>query len=338
MTKRTRLFVVIAAGILVLGLGTGLLASYMGIQNLTLIGGNGPQEFAYVPSDAGVLAYADIRAVMDSEVRQKLMALHPGTSHADEFKEKTGINIETDVDSIVAAFGTENSENAPPLVLARGRFDQVRLEGFAREEGGVVEDYKGTRLITNDNFAVAFVEAGVVALGGAAAVRRAIDTKLAGGNVTTNKELMQLVDDVDDGTVWGVARLDALNGIRLPDEVKARIPAINWFSVKGLINGGIEGQLRAEARDETAAQDLRQVLQGLLALGRMQVGPEHPEFSDFIASLQLTGQGKTISLGFSIPSAMIDALTAMRGSRPRETQPEATPEPEAPSQPAPPAL
>ena len=55
MTKRTRLFVLIAAGILVVGLGTCLLASYKGIQNLTLIGGNGHEEFAYVPSDARVL-------------------------------------------------------------------------------------------------------------------------------------------------------------------------------------------------------------------------------------------------------------------------------------------
>ena len=78
MTKRTRLFVVIAAGILVVGLGTGLLASYMGIQNLTLIGGNGPEEFAYVPADARVLGFANVRAVMDSELRRKLMELHPG--------------------------------------------------------------------------------------------------------------------------------------------------------------------------------------------------------------------------------------------------------------------
>ena len=49
MTKRTRLFVVIAAGILVVGLGTGLLASYMGIQNLTLIGGNGLQSSRMCP-------------------------------------------------------------------------------------------------------------------------------------------------------------------------------------------------------------------------------------------------------------------------------------------------
>jgi hypothetical protein len=342
MTKRTRLFVLIAAGILVVGLGTGLLASYVGIQNLTLIGGNGPEEFAYVPSDARVLAFANMRAVMDSEVRRKLMELHPGADHADQFQERTGINIQTDIDSVVAAI-TSDTVSGPPLVLARGRFDQVRLEGFAREEGGVVEDYKGTRLITHDDFGVAFVEPGVVALGSPAAVRRAIDTKLGdAGNVTTNAELMQLVQDIDDGTVWGVARLDSLTSVQLPEELRAKIPAISWVSAKGLINGGIEGLIRAEARDEAAAQDLRQVIQGFVALARLQVGPEHPEISDFIASLQLTGQGKTVSLGFSIPSAMIDALTALRArTRPQEALPDSAPtpsEPEAPTVPAPPAL
>ena len=60
MTKKTRLFVFIAGGVLVAGLGTGLVASYVGIQNLTLIGGNGPAEFAYVPSDARALGYAPL--------------------------------------------------------------------------------------------------------------------------------------------------------------------------------------------------------------------------------------------------------------------------------------
>ena len=340
MTKRTRLFVAIAAGILMVGLGTGLLASYMGVQNLTLIGGNGPEEFAYVAADTQVLGFANVRAVMDSDVRRKLMELHPGAGNADQFQERTGINIETDIDSVLAAVPSNTfDEKSPPLVLARGRFDQVRLEGFARDEGGVVEDYKGKRLITHDNFAVAFVEPGLVALGGPAAVRRAIDTKLDGAaNVTANAELMQLVKDIDNGTVWGVARLDSLPSMNIPDELKSKIPAISWLSAKGLINGGIEGLLRVEARDETAAQDLRQVIQGFVALGRMQVGPEHPEISDFISSLQLTGQGKTVSLGFAVPSAMIDVLTNLRAGRPRQVDPEAPAAPEAPSRPAPPAL
>jgi hypothetical protein len=340
MTKRTRLFVAIAAGILVAGLGTGLLASYMGLQNLTLIGGNGPDEFSYVPSDARMLAYANVRGVMDSEVRRKLMELHPGAPNADQFQERTGINIEQDIDTIVAALTAEGT-SGPPLVIARGRFDQVRLEGLARDEGGVVAEHQGKRLITHDDFALAFVEPGVVALGHPAAVRRAIDTKVTGtGNITTNEELMQLVRNIDDGTVWAVARLDSLGGIKLPEEVTSRLPAINWLSIKGLVNGGIEGQINAEARDEVAAQDLRQVIQGFVALGRLQVGPNHPEINEFVRSLQLTGQGKTVSLGFSVPSAMIDALTALRGRLPGQPRPDAGAPvtPEAPAGPAPPAL
>ena len=345
MTKRTRLFVLIAAGILVVGLGTGLLASYMNIQTLTLIGGNGPEEFAYVPADAQVLGFANVRAVMDSEVRRKLMELHPGANNADRFQERTGINVTQDIDSVVAAVTPDVTEgHGPPLVLARGRFDQVRLEGVAREEGGVVEDYKGIRLITHDNFGMAFVEPGVVALGVPAAVRRAIDTKLAGSaNITSNDELMKLVKQVGGGTVWGVARFDALTGVRIPAEVRDRLPSISWFSIKGVIDGGIDGLISAEARDDQAAQDLRQVVQGFVALGRMQAGPNHPEIADFLNSLQLTGQGRTVSLGFSVPPAMIDMLGALRaGRRPGQVQPspEPSPSPERsePSRPAPPAL
>ena len=74
MTNRTRRFLFVATGILVVGLGTGLVASYMGgLQGLTLIGGNGPAELEYVSADARMVAFANVRDVMDSELRQKLM-------------------------------------------------------------------------------------------------------------------------------------------------------------------------------------------------------------------------------------------------------------------------
>ena len=188
MTKRTRLFLAVASGILVVGLGTGLVAAYVGgFQNLTIIGGDGPAELAYVPADARVLAYADVRDVMDSELRRKLSAApardHTGQQH---FKEHTGIDLETDIDYLVAALRQDQSpEGEPPLVLAKGRFDEVRIEGLILEQGGVVEDYKGSRLLVQDeqNLAIVFVEPGLVAIGAADAVRTAIDTKAAGANV-----------------------------------------------------------------------------------------------------------------------------------------------------------
>ena len=114
--------------------------------------------------------------------------------------------------------------------------------------------------------------AGLVAVGGPVAVKKAIDTKAAGGqNATDNDELMRLIRDVDDGTVWAVAKFDAIAGSRLPREFAGKLPQISWFSVKGVVGSGIDGQVRAEARDDAAAQDLRQVVQGFMALGLVVV-------------------------------------------------------------------
>src|SRR5678816_1335898 len=172
MSKRTRLFVAVASAILVVGLCTGLL-----------------------------VAYANVRDVMDSELRRKLSTLQPDSSRGPEhFKEQTGIDLETDVDYIVASFAGmgEPPQGEPPLVLARGRFDQVRIEGLVRDQGGTVEEYKGARLLVNqeNRLALVFLEPGLVAIGGPAAVRASIDTKAAGSSVKNNDEVMRLVRDL----------------------------------------------------------------------------------------------------------------------------------------------
>jgi hypothetical protein len=344
MNRRTRIFLFVAAGILVAGLGTGLVASYVGLQNLPVIGGNGLAEFAYVPEDAGLVAYANVHDVMASELRRRLEAIHPqGGDGARSFQEHTGIDVEKDIDYVVAAVVKAPETEGPPLVLARGRFDQTRLEELAKQESATSEDYQGARVVTRGDFALAFVEPGLVAVGAPAVVRKAIDTKSAGGrNVGDNTELMRLVRNVDDGTVWAVARFDALTSDRLPQDVRSKLPKISWFSAKGVIGAGVDGQLQVEAVDDTSAQDLRQVIQGFLALARLQVGNQ-AGLTELINSLQLGGEGKTVSLSFSLPPEILDALGAIRAQRPRLPQlPPETPlpqvAPDAPRAPAPPAL
>ena len=75
MTTRTQRFVFFGVAILIVGLATGMVASYVGLPNLGILAGNGPVELAYVPSDATAVAYADVREIMDSGVRQKLLKL-----------------------------------------------------------------------------------------------------------------------------------------------------------------------------------------------------------------------------------------------------------------------
>src|SRR3954470_252606 len=71
MTNRTRYFMASSGAVVVAGLITGLVA-YRGGGVQPLFASSLQTELAFVPSDAAVVAYADVRAIMDSELRQRL--------------------------------------------------------------------------------------------------------------------------------------------------------------------------------------------------------------------------------------------------------------------------
>src|SRR4029434_697928 len=94
------------------------------------------------------------------------------------------------------------------------------------------------------------------------------------------------------GNAWAVGRFDALQSqARLPQEVSSRLPAITWFAVSGHINGRRRCNARGEARDEEAANNLRDVVRGFLALGKMQ-SSGRPEIEAMMQSLELSGTGQ----------------------------------------------
>ena len=66
--------------------------------------------------------------------------------------------------------------------------------------------------------------------------------------------------------------------------------------------------LRAEARDDEAAKNLRDVVQGFMALAKLQAGSK-PELQPLIQSIQLSGTGKTVALSFEVPAALIDVMS-----------------------------
>ena len=201
------------------------------------------------------------------------------------------------------------------MVLARGRFDEVKIEALMREHGAQVEQYKSKRLIVGDRsaerFALAFIEPGLVAIGGPSLVRHAVDLHASGGeSVVTNDELMNLVRSLDAGNAWAVGRFDALrSSARLPAGVAAQLPPITWFSISGQVDGGLRGVVRAETGDELAANNLRDVVRGLLALAKLQAG-SRPEFQQLVQSLELGGAGKTVALSFDVPATLFDLLGA----------------------------
>src|SRR5262245_49902657 len=196
MTVRTRYFVIVSLLVIVTGLGTGLVAYYVGFPTNAFFSRGGPEELRFLPSSASVIAYADVREVMASELRQrfrKSLAPEAQENGQHEFQNLTGINIETDIERVVGCFDATASGStgrAAGVVLARGTCDGVKSGALRREHGAKVEDYRGKRLTVADRFpppfpvpgndstptprippqspetfSLAFIEPGLVALG-----------------------------------------------------------------------------------------------------------------------------------------------------------------------------
>ena len=159
-----------------------------------------------------------------------------------------------------------------------------------------------------DALALAFLEPGLIAVGSGQMVRAAIDLQKSGENVTGNVELMDHVRSLDSGNAWAVGRLDVLmSDGRLPEQLTTRLPPITWFSVSGRVDSAIQGVVRADTRDEAAANDLRDVIRGFLALAKLQAG-SRPEVQTMIQSLELGGTGNSVALSFSIPGEVFDII------------------------------
>jgi hypothetical protein len=160
---------------------------------------------------------------------------------------------------------------------------------------------------------LAFLEPGLLAIGEADAVRRAIDAQMSAHSITSNTEMMQLVGEMGRySNAWAVGRFDVIaSQANLPEQVTSRIPPVKWFAVAGQINGGIAGTLRAEARDERSAEDLRAVVNGVLALARLQATSD-PNTEAIVNSLHLSGRGTTVALEFRVPAELLQLLPQPR--------------------------
>ncbi len=318
MTRKTRYFVVGAAAVLIVGLGGGLVA-YLSYTRGAALPDGVPAEVRYVPANVELIAYADVRAVMNSELRKQLMPILEGRSHKGRqmMTDFAGVDLEKQVHHVLAyvepsdpaeAQADRNSEMPPAAILVNGSFDFARIEQAVRERSGELSEYKGRKLLVHrhgaEAVAVGFVAPELIALGREDAVRRIIDlsveTPRGASNITGNQEMMQLIRDAAGSTAWVVGHFDAVRKrLKLPAEVGSKVPPLRLVSAKANVNGGIRATVRAEAGDEAAAQELRDAVRGFVSLARLHSGGK-AGFDSTLKSIELSGTAKTVQLSFAM--------------------------------------
>ena len=258
-----------------------------------------------------MVAYANVRALMASPLRDRLRELgsvHPAIATLQEW---TGASLERDVDDLVFSSEAVGDIVAQPLMILTGRFDSRRLDMYARDHGGRIESYSGARVVLAPrqagDAAIVLPTSGLALLGDAPSVRRALDAKAGAVRaITDNVGFMRTVAGLDDRAAWSVATLQAVIArAAIPADVAAQLPAIDWLAASGRFGPTARGELSAQARDEIAAGSLRDLVRGFMALARMQAA-RNRELRGALASAALAGDGTTVTLSFDVTPGLLD--------------------------------
>lgn len=324
-SRRTRYVVLASGGVLAAGLCGGLIA-YLNRGLPRGVAADAPAELAFVPANATAVAYADMRAVMASEFRRRLRRIAPSGVDREQLERHLGLSIERDIDRVLVFWAPEAEAEADAaadlgasgLALFAGRFDAARLEAAARGGGAEVSEENGVRIVSRDvddagALAMAFLQPGLAAVGEPAAVRRA--ARRGAGDGIADEGMRRLLGRVDTrSSAWAVARFtdSGLFGW-VPDSVSEQLPAVAAFAVQARINGGLGVSLAVEGRDDQAAQNLRDVVRGFVALARLQALGA-PELQAILDSLETGGTGTGVTLSFRVSAEALDRLLSMVSS------------------------
>ena len=349
MTKNTRYFVITAGAILLVGVGGGLVA-YLAYNRVANDIAGVPREIRYVPVDAEVVAFANVRTIMDSELRRALVPnIDPESRKGKQMmNDFAGVDLEKQVDHVVMFVepfiagqdvDPQGREFPRASLIVQGSFDAARIEQFVRERGAAIEEHRGQKLFAYregpNQGAVGFVQPDVIAIGQTDLVRRTIDISKDEADdfksVASNPEMMNLIRDNSGSTAWVVGQFDEISRrMHLPDSVSGQVPPVRLVAAKADIDGGVKATIRAEAGDKAAADQLRDVVRGFLSLARLHSSGKE-DLEGVLKTIELGGTDTTVRLSFSVSPETLKSITPpRRGERRRQMDPPAPPIPPAP--------
>jgi hypothetical protein len=269
---------VLAAGIVLAGVGVGAVAHLAGGGASARMGSPGP-SLAFVPQGASLIGYVDLKSVASSplaaswsdDVRERtpLAAL-------DEFRESTGVDILNDVDALTFALGPGPEKPARWGIAVSGVFDRESLlDKLSHHEGGVeTSTYGGTELrvmkTATESTAMALPDDSTLLFGDAAYVREMLDAG-SGQRPSASGSLESLGYGSFEGEAFWLAGAapDFINGFVGRGTDKA---SLRTFAVTGRLDADLLLRARGKANDPKTARELADVVRGLVALGRLQNG------------------------------------------------------------------
>jgi len=336
--KRTRWMLAATLVLLVGGIGFGLMGAYGRIA-VQANASNIPGIVAYLPKDANVVGYVDVRKLIYSPAYQAFEKDHGDefTAHLQEFIAETGLDPRSDIDAVAFAARTGDTKSSPIAIVAGNYRDkQAKLESLIQTKGqATLTQYGKYKLFTNPNRkpddahpnahqeTAAFLDGSKLVFGNIDSVKSTIDAFESGerNGILSNPEFNQLISQTrTEGTFWLVStNMSFMNHFQkeaagAPEQVRQNIPKIQNLILEADLGNMVTASLRSQCTDEVMAKNLGDFVRGLVALGNM-VTSQQPELAGLLQGVSVTQDKKMVEVNISLPFETIRGIQKMDKSK-----------------------
>jgi hypothetical protein len=326
----TRSRMVVFVSMLVVGVGAVAAVGALYLDPARAAVGPLPAEALALPGDTRFVMGLDVKRFVASPFYARF-AEKQGEVRPDAFREleeKLGLNPERDLDRVVIAGRDASAKGKDTgVALVTGRFDRYKLGRAAEEKPGVTtKNHQGTSMYLYDEdgkaaTAVAFLDDNTLAIGSQKAVEAVIANRAAGsGGLRANAALVALLETVKPGSTFWMAGDQALLS-RMPQVVPGpggsgagmQLPALRSVIVTGDLDPLVALQITGEAADPTAAQNLADIVRGLVAMASLHA-QQKPELKQLASAVSVTTEAHRVHVNARFPYALLDTLQPKRAA------------------------
>jgi len=268
-----------------------------------------PALESLVPADTLFVAGANVDAIRDTPVYQKLLSRMP-LPQLDEFSRRTGLDPRKDLSAVVSC-----SNGKMGLLLARGKFRPQELEARLESNGAKRVPYKKYSLFGDERGAIFFYNASTAIAGPTAELRAIIDQTGTRGLPVPLRDLLRSLPADDQIYAALAGGLEGLN-LAIPQDsnlgnIVNILRAIDSATLGMDLRSGIAVTAEVTSKTERDAKFVHDMVKGVVGLGRLNTPDSHPELLKLYDAIQVTQQQTRTKVTADIPADLADRFLDM---------------------------
>jgi hypothetical protein len=252
-----------------------------------------------VPADTTFVAGANLEAIRDTPVYQKLINSLP-LPQLDDFTRRTGLDPRKDLSQILSCFNGKSG-----FLMAQGKFRLQDLEQRLESNGAKRFAYKKYSLFGDDRAAIFFLNGSTAIAGPTPELRSLIDQTGGRGLPASLRDLLRTLPATDQIYAALTGGLEGLS-LSIPQNsnlgnVVNMLRTIDSATLGMDLRKGIAVTAEANSKTERDAQFVHDMVKGIVGFGRLNAPSNQPELLKLYDAIQVEQQQTKTKVTADIP-------------------------------------